>query len=102
MIVNGHTGVVPNQYQKNPMKFVKCAICEPILSSQFKFERFEVRWDPEVLPNLNTEEDGQDIMADPRLVLVNAPLQNAIERNSNNPASTESSSKVIFCIQFVP
>ena len=83
------------------MKFVKFTICEPILSSQFKFERFEVKWDPEALPDLNKDKDGQDILTDPRIVQLQTPLQNYNERqhqNSNNPASNENTNKVIFCI----
>ena len=58
VVVGGQLGVVPNSYYGSPMKFVREEICQKILNSQFKFERFEVRWNPEALPNLNTDKDG--------------------------------------------
>ena len=53
VFINHEMGVVPNAFQgDNPFKFVICAICKPILASKIKFEKLEVRWNPEDLPNL--------------------------------------------------
>ena len=103
VVVGGSHGVMPNAYFQSPMKFVKEVICEPILSSQFKFERFEVMWNTEKFPDLNMDSDGQAILVDPRLILTNEADSNSHERQKNsNHQKISENSKVIFCIQIVP
>lgn len=63
VVVSGVHGVVPNAFQSSVMKFVKLVLLEPIIASQFKFEKFEVKWDQEQYPNLNLDsESGEEIL----------------------------------------
>ena len=73
-------------------------IFQPIIDSQIKFEKFEVRWNPDELPDLS---HSQVDLTDHRL---NFKAENEAERLShkNDRKDGDTSGKVNFCIKIVP
>ena len=63
---NADGGVGPNEFLRKPIRFIKEALCVPLLESNIKFDKLEIRCKQENIPSVLLE----DLVTEPRVHII--------------------------------